>query len=159
MSKSFRLSGYVSHVGRKLALGVSDGDVFNAAVQLDETIDDGAAVTPLIGTYPGALESINVEIGKLRLKLQATHLSKISKRIDEPYAYILEAQLIHADDDGAHMRGTLEIILMQRTDAAPLDDDDSLAPPMIAHYKDKHWRIWLAVEGGATDKIEGPLNL
>ena len=158
MSTRFRLSGKVTHVGRQLELNLAEGAPFQASVQLDESKSDEAAVTPLIGTYPGAVEAIEADIGgALSLTLQSGYLSKVSKRIDEPYAYILEAQLV-GTLDGAEMRGTLEIILTQRCESTPASDDDSLAPPVIAHYRDRRWRIWLAVTGRSTDKIEGLLD-
>ncbi len=158
MSIQFRLSGKVNHVGRRLGLDLGADPVFAVSVGLDETKSDEAAVTPLIGSYPGALEVLDLSIGNaLHLSLQAPYLSKISKRIDEPYAYILEAQVVGEFGDGTAMRGILEIILTGRADAAPANDDDALGPPIIDHYRDRRWRIWLAMVGHKTDKIEGQL--
>lgn len=158
MALRFQLSGEVTGVGRSLHLDIAPGAAMTATFEIDPNIDDEAAVTELIGTYPAAILSAEVNIGdRLRLMLSNPIANKISKRTADPYAYLLEAEL-ESDEGPGHARGNFEVVLQRRTEFTPDDDTDDLAPPALRNYADRRWRIWLVHRGAPPGKIEGFLK-
>lgn len=158
MSLTFRLKGDVTAIGRSLDLGIAPGAPFDAVIDIDPNIDDEAAVTELIGTYPGAIQRAEVSIGGVfTMALSRTVSTKIIKRTADPYAYMLNAELV-SPDGPAVARGNFEVVLQRRTELTPADDTDDLAPPVMGYYSDRRWRIWLVLRGAPPSKIEGRLR-
>ncbi len=158
MSLTFRLKGDVTAVGRSIDLDIAPGAPFDALIDIDPNIDDEAAVTELIGTYPGAIQRAEINIGgAFQMVLASTVATKIVKRTADPYAFMLNAELV-SPDGPAVPRGNFEVVLQRRTALTPSDDTDDLAPPVMRFYGDRRWRIWMVLRGAPPSKIEGRLH-
>jgi len=158
MPLSFQLTGAVTGVGRSLELVIEKGAAFSARFEINPDVADAAAVTEVIGTYLEAIETAEITIGDaLRMVLGNAATTKITKRTADPYAYLMEAEMVSVEGP-SHARGTFEMILQQRTDVAPAHDVDDLAPPVVQNYRDRRWRIWLVYRGAPPTKIEGVLD-
>ena len=145
-------------MGRTLDLQVTPGARFSAEIDIDTGVADAAAVTDLIGTYPEAIERAEIDIGgSLRLILSNPATTKITKRVADPYAWLLEAEIV-SPDGPAVARGNFEVVLQRRSEHAPADDVDDLGPPVVRNYVQRIWRIWLILNGAPPSKIEGVLT-
>ena len=158
MSVIFQLRGEITSVGRSLTLATSPGALFVATVDIDPAVEDAAAVTSVIGTYPRSIRSVAIDLGGiLALELGNDLTTKIVKRTADPYAYLLEAEMVSPHGPG-HARGNFEVLLQRRSEHAPANDVDDLAPPVVRHYAQRRWRIWLSLDGAPPSKVEGVLG-